>query len=56
MSHFRVRYQTFEFDKTDIHVRTLRDNQEFSDDDDVALKLGSFIRCVAFIWCDLAIW
>lgn len=40
MSHFRVRYQTFEFDKTDIHVRTLRDNQEFSDDDDVALKLG----------------
>lgn len=40
MSHVRVRYQTLEFDNTDIHVRTLRDNQEFSDDDDVALKLG----------------
>ncbi|MBJ7537680.1 class I SAM-dependent methyltransferase [Marinomonas transparens] len=40
MSHFRVRYQTLEFDKTDIHVRTLRDKQEFSDDDDVALNLG----------------
>lgn len=40
MSHFRVRYQTLEFDKTDIHVRTLRDNQEFSDDDNIALNLG----------------
>jgi predicted nicotinamide N-methyase len=40
MSHIRVRYQTLEFDKTDIHVRTLRDKQEFSDDDDVALNLG----------------
>jgi predicted nicotinamide N-methyase len=40
MSHFRVRYQTLEFDKTDIHVRTLRDKQEFSDDDNTAFDLG----------------
>lgn len=40
MSTFRVRYQTLEFDQSDIHIRTLRDNQQFSDDDDIALKLG----------------
>lgn len=40
MPAIRVRYQTFEFGKTDIHVRTLRDNQEFSDDFNVAQKLG----------------
>lgn len=40
MSKVRVRYQTIEFDETDIHVRTLRDNQQFSDDDGVAEKLG----------------
>ncbi|MCF7820891.1 MAG: histidine kinase [Mariprofundaceae bacterium] len=40
MTSLRVRYQTVEFGTTDIHVRTLRNNQEFSDDDGVAEKLG----------------
>jgi len=40
MTSIRVRYQTMEFGTTDIHVRTLRDNQEFSDDDLIAEKLG----------------
>ena len=39
-SSLRVRYQTMEFNQTDIHVRTLRDNQEFSDDHGIAEKLG----------------
>ncbi len=39
-SSLRVRYQTLEFDGIDIHVRTLRDNQEFSDDDGIAEGLG----------------
>ena len=39
-SSLRVRYQTIEFDKVDIHVRTLRDNQEFSDDNGTAEELG----------------
>lgn len=40
MSSLRFRYQTLEFGNADIHVRSLRDNQQFSDDDDIALKLG----------------
>jgi len=36
----RVRYQTVEFGTTDIHLCTLRDKQQFSDPDNVALKLG----------------
>lgn len=40
MCDIRVRYQTIEFDKIDIHIRTLRDNQQFSDDDGIAEKLG----------------
>ncbi len=40
MSKIRVRYQTFEFGKTDIHVRTLRDKQQYSDVDGMALKKG----------------
>lgn len=40
MPSLRFRYQTIEFDDTDIHLRTLRDNQQFSDDDDIALNLG----------------
>jgi ETFB lysine methyltransferase len=40
MSTLRVRYQTLEFGDVDIHLRTLRDLQEFSDDDNVAGKLG----------------
>ena len=40
MSQFRVKYRTFEFGDTDIHVRTLRDRQQFSDDDGRAEMLG----------------
>lgn len=40
MTQFRVRYQTLEFGTTDIHIRSLRDNQEFSDDDGTAADLG----------------
>lgn len=40
MSKFRVRYQTVEFGVTDIHVRTLRDSCQFSDDDGIALRKG----------------
>ena len=36
----RFRYQTYEFGDDDIHVRTLRDKQQFSDQDGVAEKLG----------------
>lgn len=40
MSRPRLRYQTFEFGDEDIHVRGLRDLQEFSDDAGVAEALG----------------
>ncbi len=40
MSSLRVRYQTIEFSDIDIHVRTLRDNQEFLDVDGEAERLG----------------
>lgn len=40
MSPIRVRYQTIEFDKTDIHLRTLRDKQQYFDENDIAKKLG----------------
>lgn len=40
MSPLRVRYQTIEFDDVDIHVRTLRDNQQFDDEDGIAEALG----------------
>jgi ETFB lysine methyltransferase len=40
LSSFRVRYQTIEFEDMDIHVRTLRDRQQYSDDDGAAEKLG----------------
>jgi len=40
MPALRIRYQTVEFDKTDIHLRTLRDRQQFSDESGVAQKLG----------------
>lgn len=36
----RVCYSTHEFDNVDIHLRTLRNNQEFEDKDGVAEKLG----------------
>ena len=40
MSLLRFRYQTIEFGKADIHLRTLRDKQEFLDVDNAAEKLG----------------
>lgn len=40
MSSLRYQYQTIEFGKSDIHLRTLRDKQEYSDDDHIAEKLG----------------
>jgi len=40
MSSLRIRYQTLEFADTDIHVRTLRDKQQYADRDKVAAKLG----------------
>ena len=40
MCSLRVKYKTYEFDKTDIHLRTLRDTQEFEDLEGVAEKLG----------------
>lgn len=40
MSKVRVRYQTIEFGDTDVHLRTLRDNQQFSDDLHEAEDLG----------------
>lgn len=40
MSLIRVRYQTIEFGDMDIHVRTLRDRQQYVDDEGVASNLG----------------
>lgn len=40
MTALRLRYQTIEFGKTDIHLCTLRDRQEYQDPDGVADRLG----------------
>ncbi len=40
MSAVRIRYQTIEFDGVDIHVRTLRDSQQYSDLNGIAEKAG----------------
>lgn len=40
MADLRYRYQTIEIGALDVHVRTLRDTQEFSDPDAVAADLG----------------
>ena len=40
MSFLRFRYRTIEFGNSDIHLRTLRDRQQYADDDNVASKLG----------------
>lgn len=40
MNPLRLRYQTIEFESADIHLCTLRDNQQFSDPDGTALALG----------------
>lgn len=36
----RIRYQTIEIGNTDIHLCTLRDRQQFSDPNNVALNIG----------------
>lgn len=40
MTELRLSYQTIEFGKTDIHLCTLRNNQEFYDPEGTAEKLG----------------
>jgi len=40
MTALRFQYQTIEFDDVDIHVRTLRDKQQYFDDNDAAHNLG----------------
>lgn len=40
MSKLRFRYQTFEFGEQDIHVRCLRDTNQYADDQGIAAKLG----------------
>jgi predicted nicotinamide N-methyase len=40
MSSLRFKYQTLEFDSIDIHVKTLRDTQQFEDKNNVAQNLG----------------
>jgi len=40
MSPLRIRYQTIEFGELDIHVRTLRDRQQYRDPDGIAEDLG----------------
>ena len=40
MAKLRVRYQTYEFDDVDVHVRTLRDCQQYDDDSGAADRLG----------------
>jgi predicted nicotinamide N-methyase len=40
MTPLRYRYQTIEFGDSDIHLRTLRDKQQYADDDGIAEALG----------------
>jgi ETFB lysine methyltransferase len=40
MSALRMLYQTIDYGLIDIHLRTLKDNQQFEDIDQVAEKLG----------------
>jgi len=40
MTSLRFRYQTIELGDTDIHLRTLRDKQQYSDNDGIAEALG----------------
>lgn len=40
MSILQLRYKTYEFDGLDIHLRTLKDTQQFEDVDNAAEKLG----------------
>lgn len=53
MTKLRLRYQTVEFGKIDIHVCTLRNRQEFNDPDGLAEKLGissAFWPLFGVIW------
>ena len=53
MTTLRLRYQTIEFGKTDIHICTLRDKQEFFDPAGVAEKLGispAFWPVFGIVW------
>lgn len=53
MTKLRLRYQTVEFGKIDIHVCTLRNRQEFHDPDGHAEKLGissAFWPLFGVIW------
>jgi len=40
MTSLRIRYQTLEFESADIHLRTLRDLQQFGEDEGAAARLG----------------
>lgn len=40
MSSLRLCYQTIEFGDSDIHLRTLRDKQQYSDDSGIASRFG----------------
>jgi predicted nicotinamide N-methyase len=40
MPNVRLRYRTIEFDHMDVHVRTLRDNQQYDDAGGIASRLG----------------
>jgi len=40
MPSLRFRYRTIEFGNSDIHLRTLRDRQQYADKDNVASNLG----------------
>ena len=40
MPALRIRYQTIEFGEMDIHVRSLRDSQEYSDDQGISDAIG----------------
>ena len=53
MTHIRIRYQTVEFDNTDIHLCTLRDKQQFYDPKGIAESLGissAFWPVFGIIW------
>ena len=40
MAKIKVKYQTIDLNGIDIHIKTLKDNQQFEDIDDIAKKLG----------------
>lgn len=40
MKNIRFKYQTIEFGEDDIHLRTLKDRQQYKDEDKIAEKLG----------------